>query len=260
MSWVYEREARKLLDFERSVIEDFDAGFFVSKHEAELFRELAPEFSGKIGHVNNGVDLAYFSPHLDFVNPYSEQERALVFVGAMDYWPNIDAVSWFAEHVFPLVRARVPAAHFYIVGGNPAPQVRALGGHPGITVTGRVDDVRPYVSHANVAVAPLRIARGVQNKVLESMAMARPTVVTPAALEGIEAEPGSELLLADDAAGFAAKTCEVLEGVIDGRVLGDAARRRVELAYGWQSNLVSFGRLLEGEATPAGLMDRTAYG
>jgi hypothetical protein len=122
-----------------------------------------------------------------------------VFTGAMDYWPNVDAVQWFATRSSRPARQRFPGLRFYIVGARPAPAVQALGQRPAWTVTGTVPDVRPYIAHAQVAVAPLRIARGIQNKVLEAMAMATPVVVSPQALEGIDAEPGSELVLADDA-------------------------------------------------------------
>lgn len=253
MSWVYGREARKLLDFERRVIAACDAGVFVSPHEAALFRELAPAQASKVWHANNGVDLAYFSPGLGLPNPFTAAEQPLVFVGAMDYWPNVDAVRWFAEGIFPQIRARVPQAVFYIVGGSPSPQVRALERLPGVRVTGRVADVRPYVAHAAVSVAPLRIARGVQNKVLESMAMGRPTVVTPAALEGIDAEPGRELLLAEDGPNFARLVCQLIEGALDGPAIAAAARRRAVAAYDWEHTLAAFGDLLLGpsSASPA---------
>ena len=250
MRWVYGREGQKLLDFEREVIASCDAGVFVSEREAALFRELAPVFGDKITHVNNGVDLEYFSPHQKFANPYPEGVQPVLFVGAMDYWPNIDAVTWFADEIFPVVRARRPSAHFFIVGGNATPRVKELAGRTSISVAGRVDDVRPYLAHATVVVAPLRIARGVQNKVLESMAAARPTVVTPAALEGIDAVPGNEVLVADDATTFADRVGEVIDGKVDGLALGLMARERVERAYDWDSNLASFRRLLEGECDP----------
>jgi sugar transferase (PEP-CTERM/EpsH1 system associated) len=246
MSWLYRYEARQLLRYERQVARDYDASLFVSAPEAELFRSLAPESSPKIGYFSNGVDTEYFSPDQPHANPYAAGERALVFTGAMDYWPNIDAVKWFAAEVFPLVRQRFADARFYIVGSRPAPAVQALAQQPGVVVTGTVPDVRPYISHAAVAVAPLRIARGVQNKVLEAMAMAIPVVVSPQALEGIDAVPGSELVLAEDAAAFVEACAALLEGQAGAiEAIGRAARDKVQRQYSWSSNLACVGENLE---------------
>jgi sugar transferase (PEP-CTERM/EpsH1 system associated) len=246
MSWLYRYEANQLLRYERQVARDYDASLFVSAPEAELFRSLAPESTAKIGHFNNGVDTDYFSPEQAYTSPYAPGERALVFTGAMDYWPNVDAVQWFAAEVFPALRARFPDLRFYIVGSRPAPAVEALAQQAGVTVTGTVPDVRPYIAHAAVAVAPLRIARGIQNKVLEAMAMARAVVVSPQALEGIEAEPGSELLLAEDAAAFIDAVGTLLAGQDSAaQAIGRAARAKVQRRYSWSSNLACIGESLE---------------
>ena len=243
MSWLYRHEARQLLDYERRVARDYDASLFVSEPEAALFQELAPESIDRIGYFNNGVDTDYFTPHADYASPYAAGEQAIVFTGAMDYWPNVDAVQWFAAEALPILRARYPKLSFYIVGARPAPAVQELGKLPGVTVTGTVPDVRPYIAHARAAVAPLRIARGIQNKVLEAMAMATPTVVSPQALEGIRAEPGSELLLAEDGAAFADAVALLLER--SDNAMGLAARARVENHYSWPSNLACIGERLE---------------
>lgn len=251
MSWVYRREGRELLRYERQVAQDFDASLFVSQAEAQLFKQLAPESASKIGHFNNGVDTDFFSPHHIYPNPYPGYEAAIVFTGAMDYWPNVDAVQWFAHEIFPAVLAQHPAAAFYIVGSRPMTQVQALGALPGIRVTGTVADVRPYLAYARIAVAPLRIARGIQNKVLEAMAMAKPIVVSPQALEGIAAEPGRELLLAENAAAYSAALTMLLAQPND--AIGRAARAKVEATFGWASNLACVDALLESSkhgATP----------
>jgi len=112
-----------------------------------------------------------FRLNAEYANPYSEGENVLVFTGAMDYWPNVDAVTWFAQEIFPAIHAARPQTRFYIVGSRPTPAVCELTKLPGVTVTGTVADIRPYLAHARFAVAPLRIARGLQNKVLEAMAM-----------------------------------------------------------------------------------------
>jgi glycosyltransferase involved in cell wall biosynthesis len=159
----------------------------------------------------------------------------------MGYWPNVDAVRWFADAVLPAIRARLPDARLAIVGADPAPGVRELASLPGVTVTGRVPDVRPWMAHATAAVAPLRIARGVQNKVLEAMSMALPVVASPQAWTGIDAEPGRELLLADGADAFAAAALSIAAGGHAG--MGAAARRRVLDQYSWQARLAGFDRL-----------------
>lgn len=243
MSWLYRHEARQLLDYERQVARDYDASLFVSAPEADLFRQLAPESAQRIGHFNNGVDTDYFTPHAPHASPYAAGEQAIVFTGAMDYWPNVDAVQWFAQEALPILRARYPQLSFYIVGSRPAPAVQELGKLPGVKVTGTVPDVRPYIAHARAAVAPLRIARGIQNKVLEAMAMATPTVVSPQALEGIDAIPERELLLAQDGAGFADAVAVLLER--EDNAMGLAARARVENHYSWPSNLACIGERLE---------------
>jgi sugar transferase (PEP-CTERM/EpsH1 system associated) len=247
MSWLYRREGRQLLRYEREVAREFDASLFVSDTEAKLFKQLAPESESKTGFFNNGVDTDYFSPNNEYTNPYPAGEAAIVFTGAMDYWPNIDAVQWFARDIFPAVLAKNPDACFYIVGSRPAAEVQTLASLPGVRVTGTVPDVRPYLAYACTAVAPLRVARGVQNKVLEAMAMAKPVVVSAQALEGIDAEPEHELLLAEDEKQFAAAVSTVLSGSSNGsnEKLGKAARVKVETCYGWASNLSRVDALLE---------------
>ncbi|MBV8665078.1 MAG: TIGR03087 family PEP-CTERM/XrtA system glycosyltransferase [Burkholderiaceae bacterium] len=249
MSWLYRHEARQLLRYERKVAAACGASLFVSQPEAALFRQLAPESAARIGHFNNGVDTEYFSPARDYENPYPAGQRAIVFTGAMDYWPNVDAVQWFAREVLPGVLALHPDTVFTIVGARPAPEVQQLQALPGVRVTGTVPDVRPYVAHAALAVAPLRVARGVQNKVLEAMAMGKTVIVSPQALEGIRAEAGRDLLLANDAAQFAAGIVQALAQ--PDAELGRRARDRVETLYGWASNLAQVETLLEGNSLSA---------
>jgi sugar transferase (PEP-CTERM/EpsH1 system associated) len=243
MSWLYRHEADALLAYERHVAKTCDAALFVSAPEADLFRTLAPESDAKIGFFNNGVDTDYFSPERQYERPYAAEERALVFTGAMDYWPNIDAVQWFAAEVFPKLLAAMPNLRFYIVGARPAAAVQALAQQAGVVVTGTVPDVRPYIHHAEIAVAPLRIARGIQNKVLEAMAMARPVIVSGQALEGIEAAPGKDLLLADGADAFIATISALL--ATPNASLGTNARATVEQQYSWPSNLARIEARLE---------------
>jgi sugar transferase (PEP-CTERM/EpsH1 system associated) len=244
LSWLYAREARLLLEWERRVARAFDASLFVSAIEAQDFRRLAPESSGKVGFFNNGVDTDYFSPAHAFGRPFPADDRALVFTGAMDYWPNVDAVTWFARQVLPLLRRHLPRLRLYIVGSRPAPAVRDLAGD-GVEVTGRVPDVRPYLAHADAVVAPLRIARGIQNKVLEGMSMAKAVVATPQALEGIAARPGEEVLVAEDAGTQADMLLSLLREPARAMAMGEAARRRVTADYTWGPNLARLDALLK---------------
>ncbi len=241
MRLVWAREGRTLLAYERRVAAWFGHTLFVSEDECRRFVALAPESRGRAGWVENGVDLDYFSTVHAGPSPYSDK-FAIVFTGTMDYRPNADAVEFFARAVLPLVRARHPAASFHIVGASPNPAVQALAVLPGVSVAGRVADIRPYMAHAALAVAPLRIARGIQNKVLEAMAMARPVLVSPQALEGLRAEPGRDLLVAEQPAAMAERAAEVLEGGHAG--LGAAARATVERTYSWSATLQRLDRLM----------------
>lgn len=243
MSWLYRREGQCLLSYERKLACAYDASLFVSQAEADLFKQLAPESVAKIGYFNNGVDTEYFSPDLPHDNPYSTNEKVMVFTGAMDYWPNIDAVQWFVSEVFPGVRQCHPGALFYIVGSRPSEQVLALASVEGVRVTGSVPDVRPYLAYAQVAVAPLRIARGIQNKVLEAMAMAKVVVVSAQALEGISVKSGEGLLLAESASQFIDILADVLNQAAP--KIETLARHKVNTLYDWNSNLLAVDRLLE---------------
>ena len=246
-SALYKRESRTLLNYEREIARAFDATSFVSEAEADLFRKLAPEVARNVWHVNNGVDAEYFSPEREYLNPYGQSRRVVVFTGAMDYWPNVDAVVWFAREVFPAVRERLPDALFCIVGARPTSEVTRLGECAGVRVTGTVPDIRPYLAHASLAVAPLRTARGIQNKILEAMAMGKAVLASPQAAEGIEAQIGTDLLVASGPEEFARRTSELLEHSGDCPV-GAAGRARVLRSYDWKQNLKLFEKLLTSAA------------
>ncbi|MFN3543461.1 MAG: TIGR03087 family PEP-CTERM/XrtA system glycosyltransferase [Thiobacillus sp.] len=240
LAWVYAREGRRLAEWEGRVARDFDATLLVSHDEAALLRRRVPAAAARIGAFENGVDADYFSPARDYPNPYAVDVRGIVFTGAMDYWPNVDAVTWFAERIFPAVRDAVPDAQFTIVGSRPTEGVGALVRQPGVVVTGGVPDVRPYLAHAACAVAPLRIARGVQNKVLEAMAMARWVVATPQAAEGIRAEAGRDYQVMRDEAGFAAAVVDALRTPVSNPL----ARECVLRHYDWSRNVAVVDPLL----------------
>jgi sugar transferase (PEP-CTERM/EpsH1 system associated) len=249
LRWLYRREAEKLFECERRYAGDFDASLFVSEAEAKLFTARAPEVSGRVRVVMNGVDTEYFSPNRPYPNPYAADEVALVFTGAMDYWANVDAVARFAHEVFPRVRSEIPRACFYIVGARPVREVLDLASLPGVRATGTVPDIRPYLAHARVAVAPLRMARGVQNKVLEAMAMARPVVASPQAIAGIVPCPRLLEWSAETPEATAKLLTKALREPADR--LGHSLREHVLRHYGWRENLARMESILEGDPVGA---------
>jgi polysaccharide biosynthesis protein PslH len=247
MSWIYAREARTLGEYERQLAAEWDACLLVSEAEARWLRERAPESADHIHALNNGVDVAFFSPDQAFTNPYGDAERVLVFTGAMDYWANVDAVCWFADAVWPEIHQHVPAARFYIVGSRPATEVRRLAQRPGIVVTDAVPDVRPYIARAHAAVAPLRVARGIQNKVLEAMALGRPLVITEAAADGIPLDGLSGVVVDDTVAGQVRACRDLLEP--EAAPAADTAMRAwVCQQYDWNRNLARLDRFLAAPA------------
>ncbi|SFW20286.1 TIGR03087 family PEP-CTERM/XrtA system glycosyltransferase [Nitrosovibrio sp. Nv17] len=243
MNWIYRRESRLLLEYERRVAAEFDGAAFVSAAEADLFRRLAPEAATKVTHFNNGVDTDYFSPGREYPNPYAASGRILVFTGAMDYWANVDAVEWFVRDIFPALRRRLPDIEFHIVGARPTARVMTLSAVAGVRVAGSVPDIRPYLAHASLAVAPLRIARGIQNKVLEAMAMEKTVIASPQAMEGICALPGKELLVAANEREFVQQIIALLQHPAH-QARGQLARARILKDYTWESGLARVDALL----------------
>ncbi len=244
LSWLYRREGERLLAFERSVAQRATHSFFVTENETALFLSRAPECAGRVEAMSNGVDADFFSPQHEFGSPYADGELPLVFTGAMDYWPNIDAVTWFASEILPALRARWPQMRFYIVGRSPTPAVLALASE-GVVVTGTVDDVRPYLRHAALIVAPLRLARGIQNKVLEAMAMGRPVVASRECAEPVDAVEARDLMTAGTVAEYQRQIETLLLSPERAAAMGQAARQRVVERYSWTAHLARIDRYLE---------------
>lgn len=237
-------EARRLTRWEAEIGRVSDAVIFASRAEADRYRARVPE--ARVSAIGNGVDLERYRPverSLADGNP-----PTAAFTGTMSYGPNIEAVRFFADEVFPLVIARVPDARFLIVGRDPAPAVRALA-TPAITVTGTVADVRPYLARADVAVAPFPRAHGLPNKILEALASGLPVVATGAALDGIDARPDDALLRADGPAAFAAAVSDLLLHRDRARGLAPAARAYVEAHHRWEDHGARLGRVLEDALT-----------
>ena len=246
---IYQREARRLAEFECTVAAQFDASVLVSEAEAAFFRQQVPAAAGKVHGIPNGVDGEYWDPQCIHANPYRPGERVVVFVGAMDYRANVHAAQWFAREVWPRILARCPDAHFYIVGSKPTAAVRALGQLAGITVTGRVEDVRPWLAHAHAVAAPLRIARGIQNKVLEALAMEKVLLATPEAWEGIEDFAGRQGCISDSPELIATEALHWLRAPQVARV--PAARAMVLSRFDWVRNLDTYESVMCGTQTGA---------
>lgn len=226
-SWAYRLEGRRLRAFEAEAVRWGHRCILATAAEETLLRSFAPW--ARTAVIPNGVDLDGYAPPAD--------APTVIFTGAMDYLPNVDAVEHFCGDIFPAVRRAVPDARFLIVGLNPVPGVRRLAERPGVTVTGAVPDVRPYYRQSAVCVAPLRIARGIQNKVLQSMALGVPVVATSAAARGLETRPQEHLLVEDDPARFAAAVVGLLSDGDARRRLAGRARAFVERQHAWPALL-----------------------
>ena len=235
MTWIHRREGRLLQGFEKAVAERADHSLFVSEAEAALFRARSGLSDDRIKAMGNGIDLAFYGA-VD-IEPADSDQPMILFTGQMDYQPNIQAVQSFSNQVMPDILARFPDARFVVVGRAPTDKVRQLDGRNGTVVIGSVDDIRSWIRAAAVVVAPLRIARGIQNKVLEAMAMAKPVVVSQCAAEGIEAINGEHFVVAASVAEEARLICELLDDPQRAGRLGEQAQRLIHAKYSWETQL-----------------------
>lgn len=244
LTWLYRMEAARLRKYEDEIVSEFANTILTTKREAALLDEL-DEFTrrARLRIITNGVDLDYFEPVPQAMT--SGVAPRLVFTGAMDYYANIEAVEWFVTEVFPLIRAQEPHAEFFIVGSNPTDKVKRLAQHAGVTVTGFVEDVRPYLHSATACVLPLRIARGVQNKLLEAMATGKAIVATSEAIAGLPVVSGEDLLTADSPNDFAGATLQIIRDERLRENLGWRARGYVEKEHNWTPLLQILIELVE---------------
>jgi len=246
-------EGAKVRRYERWLASRFDGISVNTTREREI---LARYVEKPIEVITNGVDLEYFRPRGDGGASY--QAQRLLFTGNMSYLPNVDAVKHMVFDILPRIRAEAPDVEFYIVGMDPAPAVRRLADGRAVVVTGSVEDVRPYLEEAAVAVAPLRLARGLQNKVLEAMAMRVPVVASPAASDGIHALPDTDLMVADTPEAFARAVLGLLRDPGRRERYAAAARACVERGHNWDRLLNRLEDLvIGGEAVPPGGGPRT---
>jgi len=242
-AWIYGREHRLLKEWELGVARAAYTNLFVNPVEVAAFRELVPEL--RVEALSNGVDRAYFTRPEDEKLAFPPR---VVFVGMMDYRANVDAVIWFVSRVWPLVLREEPGAQFFIVGARPTPEVSQLDAAEGVTVTGRVEDVRPFLWGARAAVAPLRIAQGTQNKVLEAMAASVPVVATSLATRGIGAPRGPHVMVEDDPKDFASAVVSLLHDSPARTAQVEAALHMIGEYHSWESSADHLERLLKEAA------------
>ncbi len=244
MRWVNAREGRLLRTFEQAVARRADASLLVSDAEADLFRERSG--AANVAALGNGIDSVFYDPAANFKKLHPVfPDPLIVFTGQMDYRPNIEAVTDFAHNAMPAIRAAHPETSFAIVGRNPTSAVFELSALPGVQVTGAVDDVRTWLAGADVVVAPLCIARGIQNKVLEAMAMAKPVVASNAAAEGIAATNGIHYFVEPDVSAEASRVIDLLGNASKSWKVGESARAHVIQNYGWAGQLAALDELMQ---------------
>ena len=236
----YGFEARKLRAYERKVAGIFNYCTLTTEGELDEFNSLMTATPCSV--IPNGVDTDYFQAS----EPNPSHKPVIIFLGRMDYFPNIDGILYFVKDVFPIIQQKLPKAELRIIGSSPVAVVQKLNERNGVTVTGFVQDVRPYLTDAAVSIAPLRLARGTQNKILESIAMGLPVVATSNAAKGVQAVPGEHLLVADSPDDFAGKVLDVLQQPNLGRSLAVAARRQIAQSHCWSGSMTLLDGILSG--------------
>ena len=238
LSLGYWLEGRKMEAAEKALARRFDLCTCTTKAELETLRQF--HVPVQTDWFPNGVDSEFFSPS---DAPYDAD--AISFVGRMDYFPNQQAMLFFANEVFPRIREKRPAATLAIVGAEPSVEIRRLASRSGITVTGTVPDVRDHVRRSAVSVAPLMIARGTQNKIIECMAMGVPVVASPEAAGGVDAVPGEHLLVARSPDDYAGKLLNLMTDRAARQRLASAGRARVETHHSWARSMAKLDRIVE---------------
>jgi sugar transferase (PEP-CTERM/EpsH1 system associated) len=237
MRWIYRVEADRLLAYERSIARRFSHALVCTAAEQQDFERLFPGLG--VSLVGNGVDLDYFRSA-----GATKKAGTMAFTGVMDYFPNVDAVTWFCERILPAVQAQIPQASLTICGSRPNAAVARLAKRPGVTVTGWVPDTRPFLDAAELFVAPLRIARGVQNKVLEALSMGLPCVTSSAAWRGTVIPAGDGILVTDSADEFAGHIVALLRDTVLRAELAAKARAAVEAHYRWADQMAALDHVI----------------
>jgi sugar transferase (PEP-CTERM/EpsH1 system associated) len=241
MKWVYNREFKLLSKYEQNINRCFDICFFISQSEVDLFCK-NNVCTVKPLAIGNGIDNEFFTPAIQM--PYNN-DPVFIFTGVMDYKPNIDSVLWFAENVWQKVIQKYPDSRFIIAGMNPVTEILALNNIKGIEVTGFVDDILPYYHQSDIFIAPLRIARGVQNKVLQAFSCGLPVIATSMGAEGIDYTDGTNILIADNPDSF----FECIEQLVSNKLLyqsiKESALQLIKHNYSWDAQLTPLKNILE---------------
>ncbi|MEE9345773.1 MAG: TIGR03087 family PEP-CTERM/XrtA system glycosyltransferase [Methylococcales bacterium] len=235
----YWYEGIKLRRAEKSLAQRFDISTCITRTELDTLTDYQLNVDGD--WFPNGVDYQFFCP--DQQPDYDT--NTISFIGRMDYYPNIEAMLRFCKDIFPLVRQHNVHAKMLIIGANPAAEIIALGDQDGITVTGTVDDVRPYVRGSAVMVAPLKIARGTQNKILEAMAMGVPVVCSDVAARGVDAVDGQQILVANSDKQCAEKILSVISNSDQRQRLSQAGRDWIVRSYSWEKAMLRLDDIIE---------------
>jgi len=239
-AWIYRREAKRLLAFETRVAHAFSACAVVSEVERQLFEERIPGVTPIV--LPNGVDVDHFATSGDG----TREPHTVIFTGVMDYQPNVQGVTWFVDRCWPKIRARLADARLLVVGSRPIEAITRLSGRDGIEVTGRVEMIPPYLDRAAVAIAPLLLARGVQNKVLEAMSTALPVVASPQALQGLGDVDADTVVCADDVTTTTNAVLDLLENPHKARAMGQRAARFVRARFRWEHMYRILDGILDG--------------
>ena len=240
LNLVYQREAKLIAEFEKEIATSFDHCILITQAEVDLFEQQHKSHFG-IHAIENGLDTSAFYPPL---KPRARQAPKLLFAGVMDYAPNVDAVMWFIQHVWPTIIAQWPQATFCIAGMNPIDKLTKLHATNGIEITGFVDDIKPYFDQANIFVAPFRLARGVQNKVLQAFASGLPVVSTPMGAEGIKCQDQRDILLASRPEDFVECIRLLMENPQRYDTISHNALSLIEQHYAWNSVLAPLAALI----------------
>lgn len=235
---IYKRESTLIREVEKDMLKHSDVSLVVSEKDKEILQSIVP--SARVEVTRNGVDIDSFSPRKT-----SPEKFSVVFTGIMDYFPNVDGVEFFIKHIWLHLKNDIPQAKFYIVGGNPLPKIKRLESKEDIYVTGYVPDIREYLQKASVCVVPLRIARGIQNKILEALAMGVPVITTGIAAEGLNLTEEHGLLVADDITAFLEKTEEVLNNDELRQDLSSKAINGIRNHYTWDAPLRKVNEIIE---------------
>jgi sugar transferase (PEP-CTERM/EpsH1 system associated) len=242
MRWVYQREAGLVNRLENRIGENFDACFFVAPPETELYRKQMGKTKAKILSIGNGIDPAEFYPG---EASQSSDTPHLLFAGVMDYTPNVDAMLWFYTEVWPAVISAWPDATLTIAGMNPTPAIAKLNGIGNVKVTGFVEDILPYFHNSNIFIAPFRIARGIQNKILQAFACGLPVVSTSMGAEGIRCSPGVNIEVGDEANDM----FNAIERLINDKAHFQSLRKQglatIEQYYSWDGTLAPLLQLIK---------------